>query len=149
MPCECSGPLCALRNVPWRHYLTHLQSTSTSTHNLQPTRICTAMFTLDHPYSELLRRLTALHHESYHYYKDTPSGGCGTQPEFRISVFITELLILIHTTIITLVKDTPSRVFGVTVVCTSSSMKCQCSATATTTAPAPANFGHCSLSLVR
>jgi len=45
------------------------------------------MFTLDYPYSESLRCPTALHHDSHNYYKDTPSGGCGTQPEFRIGVF--------------------------------------------------------------
>jgi len=72
---------------------------------------------------------------------------------FELTFFITELLIIIHTTaIITLLLTNQHEryaqsCFGVTVVLqASSSMKCQCSATAI--APAPANFGHCSLSVV-
>ena len=66
------------------------------------------MFTLDRPHSESLRRLTALHHDSHHYYKDTPSGGRGTNLNFELAFFITELLILIHTAIITSPSHQPT-----------------------------------------
>ena len=72
---------------------------------------------------------------------------------FELAFFITELLIFIHTAIITLsfsptnMKDTPSRVFGVTVVCTSSSMKCHSAPPLPLSLPLPAlGIARCQLS---